>query len=372
MKKLHSDGLFESLDFESFDTCEPCLMGKMIKTPFSRIMERAADLLEIIHTDVCGPMSVSMRGGYRYFLTFTDDLSRYGYIYLMKHKSETLEKFKEFQNEVENQLGKKIKHLRSDQGGEYLSHEFGNHLKSCGIVPQLTPAGTPQRNGVAERRNRTLLDSVRSMMSHTDLPVSFWGYALETAIHILNRASSKSVNTTPFEEWHGKKPKLCHLKIWGCEAYVRKLQPDKIESKADKCIFVGYPKETCGYTFYNKSDSKTFVAKTEHFLEKEFLAKELSGRKIDLDEVTDQSLQLEEMATEFVLEPSSTVGVEENGQNDIHNDHDIHDDHDENEEEPFMPRRSSRVRQPTEFYGQLVNAISAVSRMNLQVTKKQW
>src|SRR3954471_14141677 len=197
------------------------------------------------------------------------------------------------------------------------------------------------------------------MMSHTDLPVSFWGYALETASHILNRAPSKSVKTTPFEEWHGTKPKLSHLKIWGCEAYVRKLQPDKLESKADKCIFVGYPKETCGYTFYNKSDSKTFVAKTGHFLEKEFLAKELSGRKIDLDEVTDQSLQLEETAAEIVPEPSSIVGAEENGQNDINNDHDIDDDHDENEEEPFMPRRSSRVHLPTEFYGELVTAISA-------------
>ena len=92
---------------------------------------------------------------------------------------------------------------------------------------------------------------------------------------------------------------------------------------------MGYPKETCGYTFYNKSDSKAFVAKTGHFLEKEFLVKELSGRKIDLDEVTDQSLQMEEPATEIVLEPSSIVGAEENGQNDIHNDHDIDDDHDE-------------------------------------------
>ena len=103
------------------------------------------------------------------------------------------------------------------------------------------------------------------------------------------------------------------------------------------------PRKLCGYTFYNKSDSKTFVAKTGHFLEKEFLAKELSGRKIDLDEVTDQSLQLEETATEIVLEPSSIVGAEEID-DDIHNDHDIDDDHDENEEEPFMPRRSSRVR----------------------------
>ena len=178
---------------ESLDACEPCLMGKMTKTPFSGTMERATDLLEIIHTNVCGPMSVEARGGYRYFLTFTDDLSRYGYIYLMKHKSETFEKFKEFQSEVENHRNKKIKFLRSDRGGEYLSYEFGLHLKQCGIVSQLMPPGTPQRNSVSERRNRTLLDMVRSMISLTDLPLSLWGYALETAAFTLNRAPSKSV-----------------------------------------------------------------------------------------------------------------------------------------------------------------------------------
>ena len=109
MKKLHAYGLLESLDYESFGACEPCLMGKMTKTPFSGTMERATDILEIIHTDICGPMSVEARGEYRYFLTFTDNLSRYGYIYLMKHKSETFEKFKEFQSEVENHRNKKIK-----------------------------------------------------------------------------------------------------------------------------------------------------------------------------------------------------------------------------------------------------------------------
>ena len=155
--------------------------------------------MEIIHTDVCGPMNVEARGGYHYFLTFTDDLSRYEYIYLMKHKSETFEKFKEFQSEVENHRNKKIKSLRSDHGGEYFSYKFGLHLKQCRILSQLTPPGTPQRNGVSERRNRTLLDMVRSMMSLTDLPLSFWGYALETAAFTLNRAPSKSVETTPYE-----------------------------------------------------------------------------------------------------------------------------------------------------------------------------
>ena len=153
-------GFWNHLIMNHFDACEPCLMGKMTKTPFSGTMERATDILEIIYTDVCGPMSVEARGGYRYFLTFTDDLSRYGYIYLMKYKSETFEKFKEFQSEVENHRNKKIKFLQSDRGGEYLSYEFGLHLKQCGIVSQLTPPGTPQHNGVSECRNRTLVDMV--------------------------------------------------------------------------------------------------------------------------------------------------------------------------------------------------------------------
>ena len=118
MKKLHTDGILESLDYESLGTCEPCLMGKMTKTPFSGTIERATDLLEILHTNVCGPMSVDSHGGYLYFLTFIDDLSRYAYIYLMEHKSETFENFKEFQSEVENHRNKKIKFLRCDRGGE--------------------------------------------------------------------------------------------------------------------------------------------------------------------------------------------------------------------------------------------------------------
>ena len=125
-------------------------------------------MLGLVHTDVCGPMSTTARGGFKYFITFTYDFSRYGYVYLMKHKSETFEVFKEFQNEVHNQLGKTIKALRSDRGSEYLSQQFVDHLKQCGIVPQLTTPGTPQWNGVSERRNRNLLDMVRSMISQTD------------------------------------------------------------------------------------------------------------------------------------------------------------------------------------------------------------
>ncbi|KAK8670085.1 hypothetical protein V6N13_104846 [Hibiscus sabdariffa] len=270
----------------------------MTKAPFSGKGERASDLLGLIHSDVCGPMNTQARGGYQYFITFTDDFSRYGYIYLMCHKSEALERFKEFKNEVQNQHGKSIKALRSDRGGEYLSQDFDELLKECGIVSQLTPPGTPQWNGVSERRNRTLLDMVRSMMSHTDLPTSFWGYALETAAFTLNRVPSKSIST-------------------------------KLEPKSEKCTFVGYPKETKGYYFYN--ENKVFVARTGVFLEKEFHTNSGKGRNIELEEVQQQQ----------VIEPEVegiSQAVEENP-TDL-------------ETQPL--RRSTRERYEPERYGFLV------------------
>ncbi|KAL0451314.1 UNVERIFIED_CONTAM: hypothetical protein Slati_1109500 [Sesamum latifolium] len=148
--------------------------------------------------NVCGPLSIPARGGFSYFITFTDDHSRYGYVYLMRYKSEAFGRFKEYRLEVENQTNRKIKALRSDRGGEYLSGEFIDYLKENGILSQWTPPGTPQLNGVAERRNRTLLDMVRSIMSFMELPPSFWGYALETAAKLLNIAPFKSVTQTPY------------------------------------------------------------------------------------------------------------------------------------------------------------------------------
>ena len=132
-------------------------------------------MLELVHMDVCGPMSTQAKGGYEYFITFTDDYSRYGYVYLMKRKSETFEKFKEFRVEVEDQLGKCIKAIWSDRGGEYLLGDFKDYLTQNEIVSQLTIPGTPQQNSVIERKNRTLLEMVRSMMSYSTLLISFWG-----------------------------------------------------------------------------------------------------------------------------------------------------------------------------------------------------
>ncbi|KAK8686134.1 hypothetical protein V6N13_125161 [Hibiscus sabdariffa] len=228
----------------------------MTKAPFNGRSERASDLLGLIHSDVCGPMNTHVIGGFQYFIKFTDDFSRYRYIYLMRHKSEALEKFKEIKNELQNQQGKSIKALRSDRGGEYLSQDFDELLKECGIVSQLTPPGTPQWNGVSKRRNRTLLDMVRSMMSHSDLPTSLWGHALETAAFTLNRVPSKSVQKTPYEMWTRKCPNMSFMKIWGCKAYVKYQMLAKLEPKSHKCTFFSYPKETKEYYFFNPKENK--------------------------------------------------------------------------------------------------------------------
>ena len=169
------------------------------------------------------------------------------------------------------------------------------------------------------------------MMSLTDLPLSFWGYALEMAAFTLNRAPSKSVETTPYELWFGKKPKLSFLKVCNCDAYVKKLQPNKLEPKSKKCFFIGYPKETVGYTFYHRSEGKIFVAKNGSFLENKFLSKDVIGRNVKLDEVIVPSPELESSSSQnSVLVIPTPISEEAND-----------DDHETSDQVTTEPRRSS-------------------------------
>ncbi|GJV51096.1 retrovirus-related pol polyprotein from transposon TNT 1-94 [Tanacetum coccineum] len=261
IKHLQQDGLLKSKDDESFNKCESCLSGKMTKKHFPHSNERAKDLLGIIHTDICGPLRHVSRQGANYFITFTDDYSRYGYT---------------------------IKAIRSDRGGKYISQEFKDCLKADGIVQQLTPLYTPQHNGVFERRNRTLLDMMRSMMNLTTLPLSFWDYALESATRILNMVPTKKVDKTPYELWYGKVPNLSYLKVWGCEALVKRDTPDKLEQRSIKCIFIGYPKEMMGHYFYFPPENKIVVARYAEFFEKCLKSQEISRRAVDLEEIQEE------------------------------------------------------------------------------------
>ncbi|GKE57909.1 retrotransposon protein, putative, ty1-copia subclass [Tanacetum coccineum] len=308
----------------------------MARKPFTHASERADDLLGIIHSDVCGPFRTTSREGANYYVTFTDDFSRYGYVYLIKHKHEVFEMFKTFQNEVENQLGKTIKALRSDRGGEYLSQEFLDHLRSRGIISQLTPPYTPQHNGVSERRNQTLLDMVRSMMSLTTLPMSFWGYALESAARILNMVPTKKVNKTPYEMWHGKVPNFSYLKVWGCEALVKRDMPNKLESRSIKCIFVGYPKKKMGYYFYYPLENIIFVACYDEFFETRLIKQEASGSTVDFDEIQSEDAQ-----------PSKNTSLHQ---------HEVKHDTIEPQTDVIPVCRSTRIPQAPERYGFYIDA----------------
>jgi hypothetical protein len=172
--------------------------------------------------------------GFDSFITFTDDFLSYGYIYLIKERSEALDKFKIFKAEVENWHNIKIKVVRSDRGGEYYSRHtpygqvpgpFARFLQENGIVAQYSMSGDPQQIGVAERRNHTPMDMVKSMLSYSMLPISLWMEALKPAVHNLNRVPSKSVHKTPYEMWIGKKPTLNYLHVWGCLAEAKLFNP---------------------------------------------------------------------------------------------------------------------------------------------------
>ncbi|KAK8596981.1 hypothetical protein V6N12_065458 [Hibiscus sabdariffa] len=150
---------------------------------------------------------------------------------------------------------------------------------------------------------------VRSMMSHGDLPTSFWGHALETTAFTLNCVPSKSVQKTPHEMWTGKRPSMSFMKVWGCKAYVTHQMPTKLDlgPKSHKCTFIGYPKETKGYYFFNPKENKVFVARTGVFLEKEFLSNNVNGRNIELEEVQPQQvIEPEVEQTSQVVEENST------------------------------------------------------------------
>lgn len=154
-------------------------------------------------------------------MTFIDDYSRCCAVYFMKHKSEAFSKFKEFEAEVEKESTEKICKLRTDNGGEYLSQEFEAYLKSRGIKHELTVPYSPEQNGVAERMNRTLVESARAMIAHAGLPNSYWAEAIATAAYIRNRMPTTAIkeNVTPYEKWYGRKPIVTHLKVFGCVAY---------------------------------------------------------------------------------------------------------------------------------------------------------
>ena len=213
-------GLIPKINVNDSIKCEFYSQAKITKTSHKSII-RESDPLDLIHSDICELDGTLTRNSKRYFITFIDDCSDYTYVYLMKNKSEALDMFKLYVTEIENQFSKKIKRLRSDRGTEYDSGLFNDFYTEHGIIHETTAPYSPEMNGKAERKNRTLTELVVAIMMNSGAAPHWWGEILLTVCYVLNRVPKSKSNISPYEIVKKRQPNLSYLRTWGCLAYVR-------------------------------------------------------------------------------------------------------------------------------------------------------
>ena len=252
-------------------TCEACVRGKHHRVPFPKQSKwRATEKLQLIHSDLCGPISPASNSQRRYLISFIDDFSRKTWIYFVMEKSEAFHQFKTFKAFVEKQTGLFIKCLRTDRGGEYNSNEFKEFCREHGIKRQLTTAFTLQQNGVAERKNRTIMNMVRAALLEKEVPKSFWPDVVQWVNHVLNRSPTLIVrDMTPEEAWSGRKPSVEHFRIFGCIGYVH--VPDvkrrKLDDKSVKCVLLGFSSESKAFKMFDPEENKVHISRDVIFEE---------------------------------------------------------------------------------------------------------
>jgi transposase InsO family protein len=234
--------------------CEGCVMGKIVRPPFPLSASRADHPLDLVHTDLCEMEKVS-EGGTRYMLVLVDDCLRYIWAYFLKKKSDVLDTFKIWLQQVEQSHERKLKTLRSDNGGEFCSNEFNSYLAHLGIDHQTTAPYTLQQNGVAERANRTLVERTVALLHSERLPVGLWANIMETVVYLKNRSPSSSTpKSTPYGKLFGKKPNLAHLRVVGSAAWVlvhKKKRSSKLDARAYLCCMIGYSSTQKAYKLWN-------------------------------------------------------------------------------------------------------------------------
>lgn len=279
VKRIEAEKLGDDLKLRDCgvrSVCTVCCEAKLARKPFPDSSSKSSAVLELIHTDLAGPLEVNTPGGKRFIMTMIDDYSKYTVVYLLGHKSEAADKIKEYVSLVQNKFDRRPQILRSDGGGEYNSKALQTFLSENGIVLQQTAPYSPQQNGQAERKNRTLLEMSRCLLLEGGLDKKYWGEAVMTANYLLNRLPSASIDRTPYEHWHGTKPTYNHLRVFGSMAYVH--IPDqkrqKLDPKAIPLVFVGYQENRKAYRFLNPETSRIVVSRDALFLEMELKPQE--------------------------------------------------------------------------------------------------
>lgn len=252
------------------EKCVSCLKGKLARQPFPKKSEsKSKAVLDLVHTDVCGPIEPQTPSGTRYFMTMIDDYSRYTKTYFLKKKSEVAGNIRKFVRETETQFGRKVKKIRSDQGGEYSSNELKKFYENEGIIVQYTAAYSPQQNGVAERRNRYLIEMAKTMLLDSNLDKCYWAEAVNRATYLQNILPSSAVERTPHELWTGEKPRMDNLKVFGClaEVHIARQKRLKLDDKSKSLVFVGQSADHKAFRFLNPKTGEITISRDAVFME---------------------------------------------------------------------------------------------------------
>ncbi|GAQ93561.1 hypothetical protein KFL_016490010, partial [Klebsormidium nitens] len=246
--------------------CEPCVMGKQTRTPFPAKRESATVVekpLDLVHTDVCGPMPEESKGGSRFFVTVLDDYSKLSVVTPIRKESEVKDVLEGVFNRLETETGNRVKSVQSDRGSEYLNKEIKQMYRSRGIIQRTTARYSPEENGAAEALNRRLEERTRAMLEDSGLPERMWAEAVVSANYTRNRTLVKEHGKTPFEMLTGRKPDLSRMRVWGAPAYmhVPKGLRTKLKPVSEKGWFVGYEPDSTGYRFLRKKDGAILVTR---------------------------------------------------------------------------------------------------------------
>lgn len=314
--------------------CSVCAQSNIKRLPFAKVSRKVTKKpLELVHSDVCGPISPCTYDEKRYFLTFLDDFTHFSVVYLIKNKYEVLECFKKYEAFVTNKFDHRIGTIRCDNAKEYSSFEFKSFCKTKGTQIRYTVPYNPEQNGAAERLNRTLLEKGRAMLLQSKLPKEMWGEAILAATYLLNRSPTASLrDVTPAEMFYGIKPNLKNIKIFGCLAYnhlPKQIQKGKFEPKGIIHLMIGYTDD--GFRLWNPIERKVITGRNVIFDEaKNINDVRLCETEIDVNETENN-------------ETKQDIDVENNV---LENDSLSEEDTDRTENKN---RRSSRTRNKPEY-----------------------
>ncbi|KAE8891573.1 hypothetical protein PF005_g10963 [Phytophthora fragariae] len=305
-----------TLENKSRTLCGGCMKGKHTVAHFPpRSMSKTTKWLQLVHTDIVGPMKPKSKGGAPYVLTFVDDYSKYVVGYFITKKSEVPVMFKTFINLYENQWGERIKFPRTDNGTEFVNKEMDRLCASNGIVHQKTVPYSPQQNGVAERINRTIMDNARIMLYYKGISTMWWSEAVSTSVYPINRLTTTTHSRmTPYGLAVKDKLRLDHLRVVFSVGYahIDKAKRTKLEPKDFKCMLLGYAENSKSYRVYDLESNKVKVIRSMKLDERDLdgiydSAPTESTTVIHSTEDVDEVVQLEQEQQSAAGEPMGSV-----------------------------------------------------------------